>query len=31
LNADLVIDTQSLSIEDSVKQVLELLRSRGAV
>ncbi|MEB0038922.1 MULTISPECIES: sulfate adenylyltransferase subunit CysN [unclassified Pseudomonas] len=31
LNADLVIDTQSLSIEDSVKQVLELLRSRGAI
>jgi bifunctional enzyme CysN/CysC len=31
LNADLVIDTQSLSLEDSVKQVLELLRSRGAI
>jgi len=31
LNADLVIDTQSLSLDDSVKQVLELLRSRGAI
>ncbi len=31
LNADLVIDTQSASVEDGVKQVLELLRSRGAI
>ena len=31
LNADLVIDTQVLSLEESVKQVLELLRQRGAI
>jgi bifunctional enzyme CysN/CysC len=31
LNADLVIDTQSLSVEESVKQVLELLRKHGAI
>ena len=31
LNADLVIDTQATSLEDSVKQVLELLRQRGAI
>jgi bifunctional enzyme CysN/CysC len=31
LNADLVIDTQSASVDDGVKQVLELLRSRGAI
>lgn len=31
LNADLVIDTQNLSVEESVKQVLDLLRSRGAI
>jgi len=31
LNADLVLDTQSLNLEESVKQVLELLRSRGAI
>ena len=31
LNADLVIDTQSASVEDGVKQVLDLLRSRGAI
>jgi len=31
LNADLVVDTQSLNLEESVKQVLELLRSRGAI
>jgi len=31
LNADLVIDTQTLSLEDSVKQVLDLLRQRGAI
>jgi bifunctional enzyme CysN/CysC len=31
LNADLVIDTQALSLEESVKQVLELLRQRGAI
>ena len=30
-NADLVIDTQSGSVEDGVKQVLELLRLRGAI
>ena len=26
-----VIDTQSLNLEESVKHVLELLRSRGAI
>ena len=31
LDADLVIDTQSLSVEEGVKQVLDLLRSRGAI
>ncbi|EPN46537.1 bifunctional sulfate adenylyltransferase subunit 1/adenylylsulfate kinase protein, partial [Pseudomonas syringae pv. actinidiae ICMP 18807] len=31
LNADLVIDTQTLSVEESVKQVLDLLRGRGAI
>jgi bifunctional enzyme CysN/CysC len=31
LNADLVVDTQSASVEEGVKQVLELLRSRGAI
>ncbi|MGV8919314.1 MAG: sulfate adenylyltransferase subunit CysN [Pseudomonas sp.] len=31
LNADLVIDTQTVSLEDGVKLVLELLRSRGAI
>lgn len=31
LNADLVIDTQASSLEDGVKQVLDLLRSRGAI
>ncbi|HDC4565708.1 TPA: hypothetical protein O8T86_004635, partial [Enterobacter asburiae] len=31
LNADLVIDTQSLSVEEGVKQVLALLRSRGVI
>jgi bifunctional enzyme CysN/CysC len=31
LNADLIIDTQASSLEESVKQVLELLRSRGAI
>ena len=31
LNADLVIDTQALSVEESVKQVLALLRERGAI
>ena len=31
LNADLVIDTQASSLEESVKQVLNLLRSRGAI
>src|SRR5690606_16808421 len=31
LDADLVVDTQSLSLEESVKQVLDLLRQRGAI
>ncbi len=31
LNADLVVDTQSVSVEEGVKLVLDLLRSRGAV
>jgi len=31
LNADLVVDTQSVSVEDGVKLVLDLLRSRGAI
>ncbi len=31
LDADLVIDTQSLSLEDGVKQVLEMLRGRGLI
>jgi bifunctional enzyme CysN/CysC len=31
LNADLVIDTQNVSLDDGVKLVLELLRSRGAI
>ncbi|MFP6849852.1 MAG: sulfate adenylyltransferase subunit CysN [Pseudomonas sp.] len=31
LNADLVIDTQAVSVEESVKQVLALLRERGAI
>ncbi|AJE22383.1 sulfate adenylyltransferase subunit CysN [Azotobacter chroococcum] len=31
LDADLVIDTQHHSVEEGVKQVLELLRSRGAL
>ncbi|MWV11647.1 sulfate adenylyltransferase subunit CysN [Pseudomonas sp. R-28-1W-6] len=31
LDADLVIDTQSLSVEEGVKQVLDLLRSRAAI
>jgi len=31
LDADLVIDTQTASVEEGVKQVLELLRSRGAI
>ncbi|GAB3369180.1 bifunctional sulfate adenylyltransferase subunit 1/adenylyl-sulfate kinase [Azotobacter armeniacus] len=31
LDADLVIDTQHYSVEEGVKQVLELLRSRGAL
>jgi len=31
LNADLVIDTQTASVEDGVKQVLALLRERGAI
>ncbi len=31
LNADLVVDTQSVSVEEGVKQVLDLLRSRGAI
>ena len=31
LDADLVVDTQSSSLEEGVKAVLELLRSRGAI
>lgn len=31
LNADLVVDTQASSVDEGVKQVLELLRSRGAI
>ncbi len=31
LNADLVVDTQSVSVEEGVKLVLDLLRSRGAI
>jgi bifunctional enzyme CysN/CysC len=31
LNADLVIDSQSLSVEEGVQQVLALLRERGAI
>jgi len=31
LDADLVIDTQSVNVEEGVKQVLELLRKRGAI
>ena len=31
LDADLVIDTQSLSVEEGVKQVLAVLRTRGAI
>ena len=31
LNADLVIDTQAQSVDEGVKQVLDLLRSRGAI
>jgi len=30
-NADLVIDTESLSVEESAKQVIDLLRQRGAI
>lgn len=30
-NADLVIDTESLTVEEGVKQVIELLRQRGAI
>ncbi|MHC5351270.1 sulfate adenylyltransferase subunit CysN [Metapseudomonas furukawaii] len=31
LDADLVIDTQSVGVEEGVRQVLDLLRSRGAI
>ncbi|MBO2927557.1 sulfate adenylyltransferase subunit CysN [Metapseudomonas otitidis] len=31
LNADLVVDTQSLSVEEGAKAVLDLLRSRGLI
>ncbi|CAD5106809.1 sulfate adenylyltransferase subunit CysN [Zestomonas carbonaria] len=31
LDADLVIDTQSVSVEEGVKQVIDLLRARGAL
>ncbi len=30
-NADLVIDTESLTVEEGVKQVIDLLRKRGAI
>jgi len=30
-NADLVIDTESLSVEEGARQVIELLRKRGAI
>ena len=30
-NADLVIDTESLSVEESAKQVIDLLRKRGVI
>ncbi|MNJ80484.1 bifunctional sulfate adenylyltransferase subunit 1/adenylylsulfate kinase protein [compost metagenome] len=31
LNADLVIDTQSLSVDEGVRQVLALLRERSVI
>src|SRR5690606_13422449 len=31
LDAELVIDTQAVSVEEGVRQVLELLRARGAI
>lgn len=31
VNADLVIDTESLTVEESAKQVIDLLRTRGAI
>ncbi|MNE08017.1 bifunctional sulfate adenylyltransferase subunit 1/adenylylsulfate kinase protein [compost metagenome] len=31
LDADLVIDSQSVSVEEGVRQVLALLRTRGAI
>jgi bifunctional enzyme CysN/CysC len=31
MNADLVIDTESLTVEESAKQVIDLLRKRGAI
>ena len=31
LDADLLIDTQAASVEESVKQVLSLLRERGLI
>ena len=31
LDADLVVDTQASSVDEGVKQVLDLLRSRGAI
>ena len=31
LDADLVIDTQAVTLEEGVKQVLDLLRKRGAI
>ncbi|WP_260465857.1 hypothetical protein, partial [Stutzerimonas stutzeri] len=30
-NADLVIDTESLSAEEGAKQVIDLVRKRGAI
>ncbi len=31
VNADLVIDTEALTVEESAKQVIDLLRKRGAI
>ncbi len=31
LDADLVIDTQATSVDEGVKQVLDVLRQRGAI
>jgi len=31
LGADLVVDSESLRVEEGAKQVIELLRKRGAI